>query len=1042
MSTKLMRRNAAVVAVFALCCVFGAKARAVDVSPATIAAELSTWTAGDLPLKLAPGVYDLTTVAAPQLAATGMPGNLTIQPADAVDSLAPIESITLNLRFPLKPNGHSVFISRMKLAGTIDTLATPLAIVSLERVWLDGGVGPTGILVRPNCSLVMSACAVTGGNVQINCGGAASIERCTFREGIFNFPSTVQPVVLNANIFEVLPVLSASATGSMNFIRGGGAIQESTNANFALDVGQVLGNEPRYLGTSGATAWGKLEFSLQPLEALNVTAIASLPDFDFEGQGIDEADKEIGADEVNREFPTPEWISCKITGPVGATLYVNDSVETIPIVHAGVPLEIDIVAKVPGITASEVVKLLVYSEYELTLPEANRNPVEVPLTIDTPDVDGRFTATGTYISSSGDDWNGYAEVRLAVGVNEDEITRYALGNSDDTRQILIDTVPPNLPDFINSSLSPGALGCGDWLLDTSGVPVGGRPHLMYKSYPALSVDFTLPLADELPLWSDGNRSVNDPAGFEAPRLQDDPRVVDWPRVDAVFGNNSTTAPKGYSGLGTAVWTNAAFDGAPALQQPIGKTVSSSGLGTTSSVQWRIQFNGPSTLFPNVVKWDAEIVITDRAGNETVIPTDFSPRFWWMPPGSTFASVGEDTDALNPQFSWSLGMTPGSNASNLDLPSDSCITQAELLTCFATTPTDPNFSGWDSGGIGWTDPTTVRSVDSNTRMGANGEFSLGELFAANLGLPAAVMVRVTDPAGNPQEILGMGPGSLTATTSNVSQMANDFDEIAGIYLIPARVAEGALDTIASARFFLNRTDRSDESRLWSIDPDETTFGVGPNVPLTPIDACGQRLEAEITVDVSVPDNLPGEVDASQVDVEFEVYEEGRFVAAGTLSRRGNDPSAPMKLFIPADLLEGRGNPTTAAGNSRSDPATGVLVEQESTDFPDPAAFLNFPPPPCESSSNLHISNNPDQYGDRLGDDGDPASRDLITGDVVKPYRTRAVAYTVVLRARSGTLASGTTDAARFDTTPATIHFYVKPDTTTDSGVPPIKSNKKL
>lgn len=1044
MYTNFFRRYTAILAVAGLCCAFAPGARAVVVpvsDSVSLVTALANWSNGDLTIELAAGTtYDATSAAIDQvrlnseILVTGMPGELTLGPS-ATDTATTALAIAVNFGFQLKSNGNSLFLNQIKFRGQIlanENLGA-LSTVNLNRVWFDGGVTDS-ITVAPGNTLTAFASSFTGGT--IDCYGTASFTRCTFMAGTYNLNPPSGAVNLTANLFKVNPNINPTVSGSFNYIDGLGNPLQATNPLFALKATEVIGGGPVFPSLpTAANAWGKLDFALRPIASVRpVIPLATVAGRDFEGESIGTLRYEIGADEVGVDFPVPVWNSCQITGPAGATLYVNDTPRSIPIVREGVPLEIAITATVRGISGSSQVELHVVSEHDRSPLVTTPIPDIFPLDVTNADLNGRFTTVVTYVTPGGVAANGLAEVQLYV--NGLSIVNYGATNTIADRQILIDTIPPALPAFINDSLAPGALGCGEWSLDPSGFPVGTRPHFMYTGYPTLTTDFRLDLTDLAPVLPDGFITAY-VAGFDAARPADDADVVNWPKRDAVFGNGTV----GYSALGTAVWTNPAFDGAPV--QPAALSVTPGATGASSDVRWTLTFTGTAAT-PLVEKWDAEITITDRAGNETTIPVDYSPRFWWMPEGSTFANVTPDNDAYNPQFSWSLGMTPGSNASVYDLPQGACVPTAQLLTCFADTPADLANSGWDSDGVSWTLGTSITNVDANTRMGDAGQFSLGELFATHLGAAALVLVRVQDPAKNVQSIAGeIGQSSLIATTATTTDLYTDYDYFGGVYEIPARVAEGALDTIASARYFLNRTDRSDVSRLWAVDPDETTYGVGPNVPLTPLTACGQRLEAEITVDVSVPDNLPGNVLPGQVSVEFQLYEDGRLVALGNLVRRDINSTEPFKLFIPTDLLEGQGNGTTASTQTRGVATNGVFTPN---DF-DVASFLNFPPPPCESSADLHRLNNDrtsaNGYGDRLGDDGDPATKDLTTGDIVNPYRTRSVAYTLVLRATNNAASSnGYTNTTIFDTTPATIHFYVKPDTTTDSGVPPIKSNKKL
>lgn len=1019
-------------AVFAVLAAAAAAPRVAALPVANVAEvtnALQNWTVGDLTLEFQAGTYELNTAILPGVpwatASLPMPGSLTLRGLDPFPG-----RVVVQVSFPLRPaSAKSVTVEAMKFSGPIDTsLATPGgAVVVFNRVWLDAAGGPTGANINPGSSLFMKSCCVTGAN--INARGISDIRRCTFISGTLELGSAVN-ATLNSNLFIAPPngIGGPNVTGALNYLPGMSSVGAP---EFALDGSEMVPSTPPFDTNGTGNAWpGKLAFSFRPRGAF--TTPGGGPVQDFEGQTIVTTRNEVGADEVGIDFPLPAWVSCEITGTAGATLYAEP--DDVPIVNGGAPLTIEVVGRNMTNEVAEAIEdlefALVFQRFTDGVTEDTLLPrLELPLDFDSGEATGdstNFSFTTTFTPPATIDWNGIITVYLKVGA--EVFLNTELDTTFLDQQFILDTVPPRIPAAIDFSAvsstadTNGVVTCGGWQRvinpDTDAdAPDGTAPHFFLNSAANFDVTFTIPLEDGSVPRIDG--TLTPPSGFlNAPLTTSDTSYTITQFDDAVFD---------VRGIGTARWTEDTLGVLPALG------TSATATASATQARWTISASDieNADITTSVVRdFEANLAIVDRAGNETVVP--LSARFWWMPPGSVYPVVTATGTAKNPGLSWAPVFANASTASPGDLP-PGCPILATILPCGL------NGGTWESlSGLDWSQNTTARSISREFRVGTNAEATLDEVFRGALGVDAMIAVLITDPAGNDQN--GGPIETSLATNETIIELTggdggnHDRVGVTDIIAIPSTPPDGEIDTAASVKFFLNRTDRGDIASLWSIDPDETTFGVGPNVPLTPIAACGQRLEVEVTVDAFAPDVLAQGNTASDLSVEFQLFEGGNLVARGNLRRPVNSNSTePFKLYIPTDLMDRRG------GSDRGTTFSGTNVFIPDNIGIDAVEFLNQPPSPCESSAGLH-NLNAALVGDRLGDDGNPENKDT-DGSAKRGFRSRPVAYTLVLTATTYPSSSiERQDGFEYDATPATIQFFVKPDISTDSSVPPIKVNE--
>lgn len=878
-----------------------------------------------------------------------------------------------------------------------------LRSVYLHRVRVEGAT----IQVANGGGLSITSCCIVGGTFATQGPSNVTVERNTFLGGGINL-SAQSTGRVNANLFDgVLPAgpFDTAIQGFNNYIKGNSDLGLPGKPEFALAEGETVPPEPLY--TPDAGDWpGKLRFILKA-KAVGASLSVAVTQ-DFEGDPISPGSPEIGADEVGLPFPTPQWTVCTISGPAGATLY-DDANNTVPIVRGGVPINVAMTIRIQGASDLYRPKIEVVMQpegiFDTTGPAVISgivNPADLRANgADDIEFTFNFTPPADPVN-----FDGLAKILLRLD-DSDVVTP---SNITTTRanEFLVDSLPPLIPSGVGltSVSSPddaSPTNCNSWTRRTDGTPDSIlEPHFFFNAYPSLQALFTVNVEDQSAAVTRGNTTLTpETSGFLAAQEPLAGDVANTP-PDALTGNSQ---------FGTVSWRNNTV-----LSQGGTATASHSTGGTAGTdVTWTVSFPA-QTGVPLARNWDADLIVTDRAGNSATVP--LSTHFWWMPPNSTFANVTADSkDPASPSFSWELFLN-GSSASAQQLPAE-CPSSAQFKVCRALVPSALDVSGWEEI-LDWTPATEAGAVGPNTVLptGSGGSISLVELFRNYLGQTIIVIPRSSDPAGNAQTIPDLDVGNTTNLT--LDELTQAGVSYAGPYLIPSRPPEGSLDTIVTTTLFLNRLDSGNAS-LWDVDSDETSYGAGPNVPLTPLRACNQRLEGQFLLDIAVPDNLPAGTNVDDLSVEYVVLEDGKVVATGNLYPR--NANATARLMLPTDLID------LATGGSAS----------PSTEFRSAyldASFLNLAPQNCNRSTR-----------DRLGDDGQvPRAGELDdNGRPLTRYRTRPVQYTVIFTATNDANSAqkypDRDPDVLYDPTPTVVRFTVLPDLSNDSDTPPIKANSR-
>jgi hypothetical protein len=763
---------------------------------------------------------------------------------------------------------------------------------------------------------------------------------------------------------------------------------------------------------------------------------------DFEDETIG-GRPQIGADEKEIAIPAPAWTDCIILGPVDATLYEYPTYTppAVPIVGANTPVAVRIVTE--GLfTDEQLADTGALNVVIRVTPQlGGATPIDFPVAIEDiqpGNATRREYIIDTEISGFGKldhSFDGLATISLLIDLdplanaNLAELNTFAGvlagATSLERRQLFIDTLAPEVPRLIDATsiasvADTSVVTCGGWSLNTTTGAIEGVPaHFLFNPDTSLDVGFSVVVNDT----TDNGFGVTVPAsGFvSGSPIPGGDLAADID--DAIFGKST---------LGAVSWVG---DPLPVNIVPsTTNDVIHAPVSTGMQVTWNVRGTVTS---PVATAWQANLRVTDRAGNFTDVP--LPTYFWWLPEGSTYAEVtNSGVTAENPRLEWQLAFATGGPATNIAslLPAE-CRPQARFLLCRSLTPTAPLDGGWESvGGLDWTDPPTPGAALPSSLMGG-GVNTLYNLVNSQIGEQLIIAVKMIDPAGNVQSASGL---DSLVTSEKLNDLANANVGFVGPFGGPTSAPAGSIDTSVSVRYFLNRVDRGNEALLWNVDDDETTYGSGPNVPITPLTACGQRLEAEFLVNVGVPDVLPENIVPEDISVEFQVYEDGKIVARGNLLRQLNedrepgDPLPPMKLMFPTDLL-------AIAGNGPRYSSTDIFMPngpnaQDPLQAPgqdDCANFLAEPPIECGRRGG--------DFPDRLGNDGTvykPGSTNA-DGSPKISARQRPVEYKVVFFATNDTISSGHLRASNFlyDLTPVVVRFVVTPDQLPDSEPPSIK-----
>ena len=1028
MKTATSRLSALLLAAWAIAmCVPPAHAQVAQVVPVTdgnsINSTLAAWTNLNTVTQytfdiMAPGNYDF---AAPP---TPLPGPVIIRKRPALP-LNPWEinvTITGNLR-----STSNVVFEGLSLIGNV---AGPQTSLTLDHVIVRGGLFGPG-------HLRMEFCAAEQGLF------GPTLDASFVRNTFMNAATFQLQAAGNYNLFQNLfagttaPSLTGNIVGQNNYFAGPIPIDTDNlfvrlGETFPLD-GPAFAQSPQFPGQLAYPL-----FSRFPINTTSYTVPTFLGSSDINGTAVLNTSLQIGADELlanSTDLVFPSWTICTMT--LDKNVLRTGSTEdypNVPIVNGGVTATVHVETRNIFRTKANIPT----GDYRFVLVSEDETEVEelADLADGNVDANGILSADFTIpIGSLGglgneDRFDGFTEIRLQLGDSFVRPGQASAGINVDVlasdATLLIDTLKPALSGDIeiNDITVVGTFTgtrklCPPVTSLATGAAPTQTPLIILNQTGALDARFSIGMTDAA-------ATDRTPSNF----------LLTGP-LNAGSGtyNYDLDSAFAYYKLGVASWGGQADD-LPVAPGTTGASATHAGATTT----WRFVAPAATTTPPLAQDWTGNMQAFDRAGNASDVTVPI--QFWWMPPGSTWARItGDNLNPKNPAFTWDLQInsTSGSAANFAAACADQSV--AQFLVCRALNAADLDNSGWESlGGLDWSDPTAAPAIDEFTMMGPGGAVAFGDMVRNALGETLIVVVRATDPAGNVQDVGSLGTALTTSATLNDLNANNVY--FAGPYQIPARLSTGEVDTTAAARYFLNRIDRPRESGLFEIDPDETTYGSGPTVPITPLTACGQRIEAEITVGMSLPDVLlPQEQNAASV--EFRLFESGRMVARGNLRPKLDENGAkilPMKFYVPSDLIK------AAEGQDLNRNVEVFIPESRNNDDPqagpvreDTADFLNFPPPTCRAMF-------PSDLPDRLGDDGEVFGPGETNDDGSRKVsaRSRDVTYTLELFTVTDSSSSShyPLGATYYDDTPATIQFTVKAGTTQDSEPPRVKINTKV
>lgn len=396
---------------------------------------------------------------------------------------------------------------------------------------------------------------------------------------------------------------------------------------------------------------------------------------------------------------------------------------------------------------------------------------------------------------------------------------------------------------------------------------------------------------------------------------------------------------------------------------------SNATGTTLDATWSF---ANAVYGPNQWHALANIRVTDLAGNEltldpsnrTIVP--LRPfHLWWLPVAlAEFRdgpSGGSDT---NPVFTWGLARNNGQEPQD----PNPCPPSVQYYVLKLRTAAD-------GPGLPWID---ISGQWSDWQNPANRTISLDSIFTGTATLRDVILAAGGQPDRQYVMLLrGYDEAGNLQTFPDGSAIPAAFGPLAAIpplawnsWTDPGVSEAAALDTKVQSTYWYN----ADSDRF--VDAGERTFGAASRIPLPglpPEVACAVRVEAGFKFTMQAADSV-----STNVDVYFELYEDGRLAASGIVDPTAYGPDE-FSLVIPQDLF--------------GVPALATALNQ---------AFLN--ESPCSGTI------------DRLGDEGEPGSEST--------FRKRDVKYQLICATRLEVTPMNFV----FDPTPATVEFTVTVDRT--------------
>jgi len=584
---------------------------------------------------------------------------------------------------------------------------------------------------------------------------------------------------------------------------------------------------------------------------------------------------------------------------------------------------------------------------------------------------------------------------------------------DNDREFVIDMTPPDIvllgtPDMYLSDYNgignAGGMPCyfpnswrGTYPLpynDNAGFGDGNEPFVFFdaSAEPYLQFTFKMSFQEVLPVDPDGVEHPVITSGFcmDTGGLTlgtTDPSVSEI--LDGFSKSSDSTIGIGVVDLvflpGTARWSDGANDWPDSTEasRPVYNLD-----GDVLTVLWPLQ----NISFAGDTSWvkNAGFDVADLAGNVYSTPRLFN--IWWErdPHARLEADFPKGITIAEPILSWTLDRDENAAPKG----AEPCKPVAQVALWHAIQQdAPPETADWeivlDSD---WSCGNEKHTIDMQWPMTEEG-MTLGSLLARCPNEWVMLTVAGADEAGNAQ------PNNVGSTTTFEELEAKDIEywwwHTPGGYV---------LDTTATAQFWYEQNG-VDYQNPPQPDAYETQFGSSTRIPLLPLDACGERIEAAFTI-------TPGMADTSDLNTlfaEWELFEDSRQVAAGRIRFSGG---GPVKLYIPDTLIllseKAPSQFMDIYGYSMAWDCWTDLCESpdKPQNCPSIRSFMNIRPPKCENN-----------YVDQLGDNGDesqyrkrdvnyllsvrtvedPTPGDRCSGDEVKDATPASIAFTVYVEA---------------------------------------------
>jgi len=947
------------------------------------------------PIRLRAGEYTWPTAISPNIQAATIQADIGVEPWE----------VTLNIPggAPLPPLFRNLTIEGIKLTGGLIVMDAalgppiPAANMTFKRCWFEG----TRINAKEGVTLFLQSCIFNNAGINLFVTSlaaqnlVATASRCTFLNSPLN--SDDQNSTNSDILFTISrSILSNSAAPGANIadtwfgtIPPTGPGTPDPTAPGVVNQPQFVTYDPPSIGNLGFANWpGKMR---RPVQLTTIPADTTTGFLDFEDDTILDQ-RQIGADEVP-DLEIGGWVSCEIADPRPNPIY-RDLGPKVPFLAAGTTANIRMLVRNLDLTNAQV---LVSHEDAGPIAEgtllANIDPTRydaIPVALGAnpiADAAGNITFDLTWTVPNVEQslLDGLATVYLVI---EGKVTDTLIGSGETTadRQFIIDTVAPiwNTPDPIITANDTTAPPTDNYVTNWRGVATVPISDGTFG-------DFTPTSPTPTPIHYFFNVPNPGPLDFSINLEFRDPGPASLSGV-AVSGFSDTPL----NGLADPIFNRTTERGSAYINGPRPPTIPNTATltttqattGATTNLTWT--FNNITQTADNTLRLELLPVVVDRAGNQRTLPVPII--LWWMPgpviSTVTAASAPDDT----PSLSWGLARQGSTAPANI--PGNGIFPIAQVRV-------------WSELGNGqwlaetpWSDWTASPTIDTNTILNTTTGTRLSDILAqvANNAPGAGILicVRGADEAGNIQDVDGLTDGVSQAPIEDMDEKVQY-----ATWNTPAAPTSGAVDTTLSVEIFRNRTDKPNRNLLWSLDPDELSFGRAATVGLIPLENCAERIEIKAQIGAILPNTATG-----QAFAEWALYEGDTKVAEGTTAPFGNDTSGtPMQLYLPQDTIDPNGNPHN-------------LVQLNRVTLRD---YLNLSPPACGGVQ------------DRLGDDGDPNAN--------PPFRRKPIAYTLRARVIYNTTDSLGDLVSLYDPTPATFRFTIKPESDPGRDEQGIKTNVK-